>query len=115
MTDGQSFTKIFLVLGEGSDRNFDLIENFRQTVFCNGTARYFAFSLIIEGTTEKVLQLVMPLKSINNQSLGFIERKLYFSMLQRCSSNKKSINWHYFCHENIFLVTFSELPPMGLC
>jgi hypothetical protein len=71
MTDGQSFTKIFLVLGEGSARNFDLIEIFRQTVFCNGTARYFAFSLIIEGTKEKLLQLVMPLKSIYNQSLFF--------------------------------------------
>jgi hypothetical protein len=78
MTDGQSFTKIFLVLGEGSDRNFHLIEIFRQTVFCNGTEHYFAFLLIIEGTKEKVLQLVMPLKSICIQNLGFIERKLYF-------------------------------------
>jgi hypothetical protein len=40
--------------------------------FVNGTAHFFAFSLIIEGTTEKVLQFIMPLKSIYNQNLGFI-------------------------------------------
>jgi hypothetical protein len=36
------------------------------------------FSLIIEGTTEKVLQFIMPLRSIYNQNLGFIEQILYF-------------------------------------
>ncbi len=75
----------------------------------------FAFSLIIEGTTEKVLQTIMPLKSIYNQNLGFIEQKMYFWTAQRGLNNKISINWHHFCHENIFLVTFSELPPSGLC
>jgi hypothetical protein len=35
---------------------------------------FFAFSLIIEGTTEKVLQFIMPLKSISNQNFGFIEQ-----------------------------------------
>jgi hypothetical protein len=44
----------------------------------NETARFFAFSLIIEGTTEKVLQFIMPLKSICNQNLGFIEQIMYF-------------------------------------
>jgi hypothetical protein len=39
---------------------------------------FFAFSLIIEGTTEKVLQLIMPLKSIYKQNLGFIEQKMFF-------------------------------------
>ncbi len=34
----------------------------------NGTANFFAFSLIIEGTTEKVLKLIMPLKSIYNRN-----------------------------------------------
>ncbi len=38
----------------------------------------FAFSLITEGTTEKVLQLKMPLQSIYNQALGFIEQNIYF-------------------------------------
>jgi hypothetical protein len=33
----------------------------------------FAFILIIEGTTEKVLQFIMKLKSIHSINLGFIE------------------------------------------
>ncbi len=37
--------------------------------------RVFAFSFIIEGTTEKVLQFIIPLNSIYNQNLGFIEQK----------------------------------------
>ncbi len=44
----------------------------------NGTARFFAFSLIIEGTTEKVLQFTMPLKSINDKNLCFDQQKMYF-------------------------------------
>jgi hypothetical protein len=52
----------------------------------------FAFSLIIEGTKEKVLQFIKPLKSIYNQNLGFTEQKLYFWTLQKGSNNKKSIN-----------------------
>ncbi len=46
-------------------------------------SKFFAFSLIIEGTTEKVLQFVMPIKSIYNQNLGFIEQKMYFWTQQR--------------------------------
>jgi hypothetical protein len=38
----------------------------------------FVFSLIIEGTTEKVLQLIMPVKSIYNRNFGFIEQKNVF-------------------------------------
>ncbi len=38
----------------------------------------FAFSIIVEGTTEKVMQFVMPLKSIYNKNLGFIEQEMYF-------------------------------------
>ncbi len=37
-----------------------------------------AFSLIIEVTTEKVLQFIMPLKSIYSRNFGFIEQKMYF-------------------------------------
>ncbi len=40
--------------------------------------RIFAFSLIIEGTIEKALQFIMPLKSIYNRNFGFIEQKMYF-------------------------------------
>jgi hypothetical protein len=39
---------------------------------------FIAFSLIIEGTTEKVLQFMMPLETIFNQNLGFAEQKMYF-------------------------------------
>jgi len=38
---------------------------------------FFAFSLIIEGTTEKVLKFIMPLSSIYNRNFGFIEQKVY--------------------------------------
>jgi hypothetical protein len=38
----------------------------------------FAFSLNIVGTTEKVLQFIMPLKSIYNKNLGSIEQKCIF-------------------------------------
>jgi hypothetical protein len=48
----------------------------------------FTFSLISEGATEKALQLIMPLKSIYNQNLGFIEQKMDFRTLQRGSNNK---------------------------
>jgi hypothetical protein len=39
---------------------------------------FFAFSLIIEGATEKVLQFTMPLKSIYNKKLGFANKKCIF-------------------------------------
>jgi hypothetical protein len=43
----------------------------------NGTAHFFAFSLIKEGTKEKVLQFIKPFMSIYNRNFGFIE-KMYF-------------------------------------
>jgi hypothetical protein len=55
--------------------------------FING----IAFSLIIEGTTEKVLKFLMPIMSIFNQNLGFNE-KMYFWTLQKGPNNKKLIN-----------------------
>jgi hypothetical protein len=44
----------------------------------NGTAHFWYFSLVIEGTTEKVLQLILPVKLIYNQNLGFTEQKNFF-------------------------------------
>jgi hypothetical protein len=38
---------------------------------------FFAYSLIIEGDTEKVLQFLMPTMSIFNKNLGFNEN-VYF-------------------------------------
>jgi hypothetical protein len=53
----------------------------------NGTARFFDFSLFIEGTTEKVLQFTMPLRSIYNQNIGFIEQISYFGAPLKGSDN----------------------------
>jgi hypothetical protein len=41
----------------------------------NGTAHFKTFSLIIEGATEKVSQLIMSLKSIYNKIICFKEFK----------------------------------------
>ncbi len=63
--------------------------------------KYFKYILcifILEGTTEKVLQFKIPLKSIYNRNLGFDEQKMYFWTLQRGSNNKNSIILLYFCH-----------------
>jgi hypothetical protein len=38
----------------------------------------FAFSWNIEGTTEKVLQFIMPLNSIYNNNLDLTEQKCIF-------------------------------------
>ncbi len=75
----------------------------------------FGILLIIEGITEKVLQFLTSLNTIYKQNFGFVEQKMYLWTLHRVSNNKKSINWHYFGRESIFLVTFSELPPIGIC
>jgi hypothetical protein len=65
----------------------------------NGTARFFAFGLIIEGATEKVLQFIMQLKSVYNKNLGFIEQKLFFFNTAEVQIRKKFIDWHFFCHD----------------
>ncbi len=85
--------------------------NFVKWTNINGTAHFLEFPLNIEGTTEKVLQFKMPLKSIYNKNLGFIEQIKNFKTLQKGSNSKKSINWHNFCPE----IFFSELPPVGVC
>jgi hypothetical protein len=55
----------------------------------NGTAHFFAFSMIIEGTTEKVLQFSMLIMSIFNQNLGFTEKVCIF---QHCREVQKTKN-----------------------
>jgi hypothetical protein len=47
-------------------------------IFENEAPNGTAFLIIIEGTTEEVLQFIMPLKSVCNQNLGFIEQKHIF-------------------------------------
>ncbi len=59
----------------------------------------FAFSLLIEGATGKVLQFIMSFKSIFNKNLSCVEQKMYFGTIQRGSKNKKSINSNYFCNK----------------
>jgi hypothetical protein len=54
--------------------------------------RVFGFLLIKEAATEKVLPFRMPLKSIYNQTLALLNKKMYFGTRQRSSNNKKSIN-----------------------
>ncbi len=56
----------------------------------------FLFRLIIEGATEKVLQLIMQLKSICNKNHNFNKQKMDFWTLQRGSNKKKCINRHFF-------------------
>ncbi len=89
--------------------NAPLPHSVRVNIY-NGTAHFFAFSLIIEGTTENVLQFMMPFQSIYNRNFGFIEQKMYFWTLQRVSSKKNSINWHHFCHEKNICWPFESCP-----
>ncbi len=49
----------------------------------------FAFSPIIEGTTEKVLQFIKPLMSIYNRNFGFVEQKNVFFNTTESSMQEK--------------------------
>jgi hypothetical protein len=51
---------------------FSTVKNIASKI--NGTARF----LIVEGTTKKLLQIIVPFKSIYNKKLGFVEQKMYF-------------------------------------
>ncbi len=52
----------------------------------------FAFSVLIEGTREKVVQFIIPLKSIYNRNFGFIEQKMYFLNTAESFRETNSIN-----------------------
>jgi len=39
--------------------------------------RFFKFSIIIEGATEKVMQFIMPLKSIYNKNLPLNKKHIF--------------------------------------
>ncbi len=68
---------------EWSTSTEGLLANIKSAVSaCQWNSTSFTFSLIIEGTTEKVLQFMV--QTIKNILIG---------------------------HEYIFLMTFSELPP----
>jgi len=67
---------------------------------------FFAFSLIIEGTTEKMLQFSMLIMSILNQNLGFDEKVCNFEHYTEVRTIKNQLIDIDFGHENIFLTTF---------
>jgi hypothetical protein len=48
-----------------------------------GTAHFFKLSFIIEGTAEKVLQFIMPLKSNNNRNVCFNEKNVFLDIVER--------------------------------
>jgi hypothetical protein len=56
----------------------------------------FAFSLNIECTTEKVLQLILLLKTIYNKNLSFIEQKCIFEHYREVQSIKNRIDIIFF-------------------
>ncbi len=51
----------------------------------------FTFSFIIEGTTEKVLQTIKPLRLIYNKNLGFIDQKCFLEHHSKVISRKRSL------------------------
>jgi len=55
-----------------------ILHRTQKWVSSQWNSAFFAFSLIIEGTTEKVLQCMMPFKSVHNRNFGFIEQKNVF-------------------------------------
>jgi hypothetical protein len=52
--------------------------DFLRNYLSQWNSTFFAFSMIIEGTTEKVLQFSMLIMSIFNQNLGFTEKVCIF-------------------------------------
>jgi hypothetical protein len=61
----------------------------------------FAFSLIIEGTTEKVLQYIMPLKSIYNKTLVLLNKKCTFEHYREVETRKNLLIDSIFVLKNI--------------
>ncbi len=93
--------------GSQDGSNLELYDQWNST--------FFAFSLIIEGTTEKVFHFIKPLESIYNRSFGFIDQKMYFWQLQRVCGKKKLYYLKLFLPWKNILLTSSELPPICLC
>jgi hypothetical protein len=72
---------------------------------------FFAISFIIEGTTAKVLQFKMPLKSTYSRKFGFIEQKMYFEHYREFQARKTLLIDIIFAMKKEYLLTFLELPP----
>ncbi len=80
----------------------------------NGTAIFFAFSLIIEGTTEKVLQFIMPFESIYSRNFGIIDQKMYFEHYREFQARKTILIYIIFYHEKLSVDLF-RADPICLC
>jgi hypothetical protein len=75
----------------------------QSPTFKNSTniSTFFAYSFFIEGTTEKMLQFIMPIKSIYNKMLGF----KHYRDVQTIKNLRIDI-----LVEKFFMATFLELP-----
>ncbi len=111
LTTGEANNTEFLTLDAAvSVYSMNCLHHSWQSTKCQWNEHFFEFWLIIEGTKEKVLQVIMQLKSIYNKTLVSPERKIYFLTLQRGSNKKKSVNLHYFCHHIFFYWPFKSCP-----
>jgi hypothetical protein len=70
----------------------------------------FAFSLIIEGTTEKVLQFIMPLRSIYNRNFGFTEQKNVFLNTTESFKQEKLLIDNIFATKKIYVDCLKAAP-----
>ncbi len=82
------------------------------TAIINGTARFFAFSLIIDGITNKVFQFIMPLKPIYNRNFGFIEQKIYFEHYRQFQARNTLLIDIIFAMKKISVDLFRAAPYM---
>jgi hypothetical protein len=82
-----------------------------SSLFAQWKSTFFAFSLIIEGTTEKV----MPLKLIYNRNFGFIEQKKCIFEHYREFQARKTLLIDIIFATKKYLLTFLELPPICFC
>jgi hypothetical protein len=82
-------------------------QNDEDMFFTMEQHHFFTFSLITEGTTEKALQFILPLKSIYNKNFGFNEEKC---ILEHCRKVKKCLKSHCFVFRDVFNLPFQSCP-----
>jgi hypothetical protein len=49
---------------------------------------FWAFSLIIEGSTEKALQFIMAIQSIHDKNFGFVKQNYMFEHHGKAETKK---------------------------
>ncbi len=64
--------------------------------------RVFAFSIITKSTTEKVMQFIMPLKSVYNKNKVSLNKKCIFEHYREIQTNKRLLIDVIFVTKNIF-------------